>query len=150
MILIGAIPEENYQAWILIVQITELIFNTCRSGWTSNSVEILRMLIWRHNVLTEESEGFQQCTISLHNLLHLVDDIKCFASPNNYRCYVFERAVHKYVIQSSYNKNLELTFAQAEIRRELLKFKASSEHSHNQVIDMDLEVCHLVLPYNNY
>ena len=41
LILDGVIPEENYQAWILIVHITELIFNTCRSGWTSESVEML-------------------------------------------------------------------------------------------------------------
>ena len=144
LILDGAIPEENYQAWILIVHITELIFNTCRSGWTSESVEMLRMLIWRHNVLTEEFEGFQQCTISLHNLLHLVDDIKRFSSPDNFWYYVFERAVHKYVIKSSNNKNLELTFAQAEIRREVLKFNTSLECTSNQVTDRELQVCNLV------
>lgn len=149
-ILDGAIPEENYQAWILIVRITELVFNTCRSGWTSDSVELLRMLIWRHNILTEEFEGFQHCTISLHNLLHLVDDIKRFSSPDNYWCYVFERAVHKYVIKSSNNKNLELTFAQAEIRREVLKFNACIEGTNTEATDLNLthmelhQVCNLV------
>ena len=138
----GIIPEENYQAWILIVRITELIFNTCRSGWTPESVDLLRMLIWRHNILTEEVEGFQNCTITLHNLLHLVDDIKRFSSPDNFWCYVFERAVHKYVIKSSNNKNLELTFAQAEIRQEVLKFSTHSVSTQLQVLDpSQLQVC---------
>ena len=135
LILDRVIPEENYQAWILIVRITELIFNTCRSRWTTDSVDMLRMLIWRHNILTEEAEGFQHCTISLHNLLHLVNDIKRFSSPDNFWCYVFERAMHKYVIKSSNNKNLELTFAQAEIRQEVLKFNASRECINDQIID---------------
>ena len=68
--------------WILIIRITELIFNFCRSGWT---LEITR----RHNILTEEIEN---CTISLY----CVDDIMQFSSPNNYWCYVFKRAVHKF------------------------------------------------------
>ena len=96
---------------------------------------MLRMLIWRHNILTEEVEGFQHCTISFHNLLHLVNDIKRFSSPDNFWHYMFERAVHKYVIRSSKNKNLELIFAQAEIRREVLKYNASRECTNDQIID---------------
>ena len=84
---------------------------------------MLRKLIWR------QLKDFTIVQFSLHNLLHMVDDIKCFSSPDNYWCYVFERAIHKYVIKSLI-KNLELTFAQAEIRREVLKFNAGIESNH--------------------
>ena len=47
-----------------------------------------------------------------------------FSSPDNYWCYSFERAVKGYVLRSSNNRNLELTFALAECRREILKFKS--------------------------
>ena len=50
------------------------------------------------------------------------DDIHCFSSPDNYWCFTFERAVHGYIERSSNQKNLELTFAKAENRKELLKF----------------------------
>lgn len=76
--------------------------------------------------MTEEVEGFSDCTITLHNLTHLPDDIHRFSSPDNYWCFVFERAVHKYVEKSSNHKNLEATFAKSESRREMLKFHESS------------------------
>ena len=76
--------------------------------------------------MTEEVEGFTECTITLHNLTHLPDDIHRFSSPDNYWCFVFERAVHKYVEQSSNQKNLEATFAKSESRREVLKFHRAS------------------------
>ena len=118
----GAIPEHNYNAWIMMVRIVELVFNCCRHGWTATSLDLLKKLIWRHNILTEEMEGFTNCTITLRNLTHLPEDIKRFSSPDNYWCFVFERAVHKYLEKSSNHKNLELTFAKAECRREMLKF----------------------------
>jgi len=61
------------------------------------------------------------CVISIHNLVHLPNVIKRFSSPDNFWCYTFERAVHTYVEQSSNNKNLEKTYANAECRRELFK-----------------------------
>ena len=99
-----------------------------------DDVELLQQIIWRHNVLTEEVEGRKQCVISMHNLVHLTDDIMRFSSPDNFWCYTFERAVHKYVEKSSNKKNLELTFAKAECRRELLKTLEKSVtviHQHN-------------------
>jgi len=38
-------------------------------------LELLKKIIWRHNILTEEVEGLTSCTISLHNLTYLPDDI---------------------------------------------------------------------------
>lgn len=86
--------------------------------------------------MTEEIEGGRSCTISLHNLIHIPDDIKRFSSPDNYWCYTFERAVHNYVEKSSNKKHLELTFAKSECRREVLKFSTLTEvvqtcHRHN-------------------
>ena len=118
----GILPEDNYHTWVLMVRIIELVFSCCRCGWTAMSLELLKRLIWRHNILTEETEGFTNCTITLHNLMHLPEDIHRLSSPDNYWCFVFERAVHKYLVQSSNNKNLELTFAKSECRREMLKF----------------------------
>lgn len=119
----GVLPESNYHAWIMIVRIVELVFICYRKGWDIISLQPLRKLIWRHNILTEEAEGYTNCTITLHNLTHLPDDIHRFSSPDNYWCFVFERAVHKYVEQSSNQKNLEATFAKYESRREVLKFQ---------------------------
>ena len=86
-------------------------------------------------MLMEEAEGG---TITLHNLTHLTDDIHRFSSPDNYWCFAFERAVRKYVEQSSNQNNLEATFAKFECRREVLKFNKCTDleevqHSTNQV-----------------
>jgi len=123
-----------------MVRIVELVFGCCRNGWTTELLELLRQLIWRHNILTEEVEGLNNCTISLHNLTHLPDDILRHSSPDNYWCFVFERAVDKCVEKSSNNKKLEFTFAKAECRRELLKFSQSksletfTHHQPGQII----------------
>lgn len=118
----GVIPERNYHTWVMMVRIVELVFSCCRNGWDTLSLQLLEKLIWRHNIMTEEVEGFTDCTITLHNLTHLPDDIHPFSSPDNYWCFVFERAVHKYVEKSSNQKNLEATFAKSESHREVLKF----------------------------
>ena len=76
----------------------------------------------------------------LYNLLHSIDDKVRFSSLDNYWCCVFERAVHKYVVRSSNNKNLEFIFAQAEIRREVFKFH-KLQTTHNSDNLSSLEVC---------
>lgn len=57
-----------------------------------------------------------------YNLVHLLEDIDRFSSPDNFWCYSFERAVRKYIENSTNKKNIEQTFANAEARREFLKF----------------------------
>ena len=37
------------------------------------------------------------CTISVHNLTHIHEDIITFSSPDNNWCAVYERAVKQYV-----------------------------------------------------
>ena len=52
----------------------------------------------RLNILVQEVQGLQMCTISLHNLLHIHEDIINFSTCHNYWCEVFERAVKHYRI----------------------------------------------------
>ena len=87
----GKLPEEHYRVWILVVRITEMLFNCERSGWTEESHKLFRKLIWRHIILTEETQGLQSCVISLHNLSHVPDDIHRFSSPDNYWCFSYKR-----------------------------------------------------------
>ena len=72
-------------------------------------------------ILVEEKLGLDQCVVTSHNLEHATEDIVRFSSPDNYWCEVYERAVSHYIATSSNKKNIELTFAKAEARRELLK-----------------------------
>ena len=96
-ILGGLLPDEHYHVWITLVRITEIIFNTRQDGLSSTDLMLLERLILRHNVLTEETEGMKSCVVTLHNLLHILEDINRFSTPDNYWCFTFERAVKGYV-----------------------------------------------------
>ena len=113
--------------YTIIVRITEMIFLTGRSGWSDDDIQLLKQFILRHgNILTEEVEGLKSCVITL---VHYPEDIKRFSSPDNYWCYTFERAVHGYVIRSSNNRNMELSFSISECLREFLKFHRGNVQS---------------------
>ena len=105
------------------------MYNTGRNGFNEDDIEVLKRLIVRHNILTEEVAGLKSCVVTLHNLIHLSEDIEHFGPPDNYWCYSFERAVKGYIQRSSNAKNLEHTFARAECRREYLKFNCTIEES---------------------
>ena len=128
-VLDGLLPEEHYLVWITLVRITELVYNVGRKGFIPVDIEILRKLIARHNILTEETEGLKSCVITLHNLIHLPEDVQRFGSPDNFWCYTFERAVKGYTQRSSNAKNLEYTFARGECRKEFLRFRFIDEES---------------------
>jgi len=113
--------------WVTAVRIVEFLFSCGRDGISQDLLAMLEKLIWRHNILCEQVYGGKICTISLHNLTHLIDDINRFSSPDNFWCYAFERAVHTYVERSSNSKQLELTFAKAESREEVLKFLCTDD-----------------------
>lgn len=110
----GLLPDEEYHIWILVAQLTELVFGAGRYGWTAEMLELACHLILRHNILTEELQGLESCKVTVHNLLHILEDVERFSSPDNYWCFSFERTVNKYIEQSS-NKNIEHTFARAEV-----------------------------------
>ena len=118
----GLLPDNEFGVWILAVRITELVFGPGRAGFTEEMIALLQRLILRHNVLTEEVLGIEKCVVTVHNLVHLTEDIDRFSAPDNYWCYCFERAVSKYVSRSSNKRNIERTYANAECRREFLKF----------------------------
>ncbi|KAM7430257.1 hypothetical protein ABFA07_018999 [Porites harrisoni] len=104
-----------------VAQFTELHFNSGRDGWNEDMIKMHKMLAKRINVKVEETQGLDMCTISLHNLLHVDEDIQNFSATDNYWCAVFERAVKDYVKRSNNCKGVEGTFAKAEARREFLK-----------------------------
>ena len=133
----GLLPDSYYHAWIGIVRITEMVYKTGRDGWTLDDSELITKLIQCHNILTEASEGLRSCVVTLHNLLHLPEDIANFSTLDNFWCYSFERAVKKYVERSSNCKNLESTFAVAECRREFLKFFNPSPFPSNLSVNGD-------------
>ena len=84
-------------------------------------IEMHTVLAKRINVKIEETQGLDMCTISVHNLLHVHEDILNFSATDNCWCAVFERAVKDYVKRSNNCKGVGGTFAKAEARREYLK-----------------------------
>lgn len=105
----------------LVSRFTELHFYSGRDGWTDSMLELHQKLAQRLNVKIEESQGLEMCTISVHNMLHIHEDIKNFVSTDNYWCAVFERAVKEYTKTSHNCKGVEGTYSKAEYRREYLK-----------------------------
>ena len=59
----------------LVSRITELHFHVERNGWTQDMIKLHQNLVWRLNILVEEEQGLAMCTISMHNLLHINEDI---------------------------------------------------------------------------
>ena len=122
-----------------------MIFTFGRDGWTDDSLDLLENMIWRYCILSKETLGISSCVISLHNMIHIPDDIRRFGSSDNYWCYVFERVVHNYVEKSSNKKNLELTFAKSESRRELFKFLSQKQEASSMVPSVSSDVCYINL-----
>ncbi|CAH3173253.1 unnamed protein product [Porites lobata] len=60
-----------------------------------------RKLAQRINVKIEETQGLDMCTVSVHNMLHIHEDIINFSATDNYWCAVFERAVKDYIKRSN-------------------------------------------------
>ena len=84
----------------------------------------------RISVKIEETQGLDMCSVSVHNMLHIHEDILNFSATDNYWCAVFERAVKDYVKRSHNCKGVEGTFAKAEARREYLKSIQGQEVDH--------------------
>lgn len=122
-ILNGLLEENDYKVWAPIPRMIELVFNSGRNGWTANMLDNFRRLAWRYCILYEEMYGLDACVINLHNLTHLPDDVRRFASPDNFWCFDFERAVKRYVRQSSNKKYIEKSFARRESQREFMRFQ---------------------------
>ena len=74
-----------------VARFTELHFNSGRDGWDDQMIEMHKVLAKRINVKIEETQGLDMCTISVHNLFHVHEDILNFSATDNYWCAVFER-----------------------------------------------------------
>ena len=76
-----------------ISRFTELHFYSGRDEWNDDMIDIQRKLAQRINIKVEESQGLEMCTISLHNMIHVHEDIMNFSATDNYWCAVIERAL---------------------------------------------------------
>lgn len=101
-------------------------------------LDLARHQVLWHNIFTEV-QGLQSTHMTLHNLIHLLEDIDCFSSPDDCWCFLFERAVKKYIERSSNKKGIEHTFATAEARREFLKFFRGSQAQVQSTTDFHAE-----------
>ena len=110
-------------------KIIEYLSNHARNGWSHADACTFHEMCVRYAVLVEEAYGAQSCVITLHNLLHFKDDITHFSSVDNYSCWTEERAVRRYILTSNNHKNIEITFALSEARREFLKLRESNDHA---------------------
>ena len=97
-----------------VSRFTELHFYIGRDGWNSEMIQMHKRLPERINVTIEEAQGLDVCSISVHNMLHIHEDILNFSATDNYWCAVFERAVKGYVKRSHNCKGVEGTFAKAK------------------------------------
>ena len=109
------------EEWLCLCRIVEFLQNHARDKWSEGDADMFHRMAIRYAVLLEEHYGPTSCHITLHNLLHFRDDVKNFSGLDNYSCWVQERAVRRYIRQSSNRKNVECTFAATELRREVLK-----------------------------
>ena len=92
-----------------VSRFVELHFASGRDGWSDEMIEMHRKLAQRINVKIEEAQGLDMCTVSVHNMMHIHEDIINFSGTDNYWCAVFERAVKDYVKRSHDRKGVELT-----------------------------------------
>ena len=90
-------------------------------------------------------QGLQSCHVTSHNLIHVLEDVERFSSPDNVWCYVYERAVNIYVERSSNKKNIEQSFARAEALREFLKFSNITHQDDSVVAVHEGEIVSLVI-----
>ena len=134
-----------------ISRFVELHFTSGRDGWNDDMIEMHRKLAQRINVKIEEAQGLDMCTISVHNMTHVHEDIINFSATDNYWCAVFERAVKEYVKRSHNCKGVEVTFARAECRREFLKsLQEQEDDNHCGECDTTQVWCYCQLLRNTY
>ena len=113
--------DEEFEILSLVARLTEMHFYTGRDGWTKEMIENHRKLLIRLSIKVEEVQGLEMCTVSLHNLTHIHEDLLNFSASDNHWCAVYECAVKNYVKKPHNCKGIEISFARSETRREFLK-----------------------------
>jgi len=120
-VLEGLLSLRDAEVWAPLPRIVEMVFNCGLNGWSTEMIANFTRLCWRYCILVEEAYGESECVITLHSLTHIPEDIMRFGSPDNYWCFQYERAVGRYVKQTSNKKGVEKTFARKESQREFIK-----------------------------
>ena len=72
---------------LTVSRFVELHFTSGRDGWTDEMIEMHRKLTQRINVKIEETQGLEMCTISVHNMIHIHEDIINFSATDNVCCF---------------------------------------------------------------
>ena len=67
----------------LVSRLTELHFYSKGKSWDNDMIELHRKLAWQLNIQIVEIQGLQMCTMSVHNLIHIHEDIINCSSPDN-------------------------------------------------------------------
>ena len=119
----GFLNNPHQEILQCLCRIAEFVVNHERNGWSSLEAQTFHEMCLRYGCLIEETYGLSKCVITLHSLLHFYEDIQRFSSMDNYSCWTEERAVHSYINKSNNHKNIEVSFAYSEARREFIKFK---------------------------
>ena len=128
VVLAGLLNESQMESWLCIARMEEFLLNHARNGWTEEEAHTFHEMALRYAVHVEEEWGPQNCLTTLHNPQHFKEDIQRFGGLDNYSCWVKERAVKRYIRQSNDHKNIEVTFAATEVRREVLRIRRNEEH----------------------
>lgn len=93
------------------MQMVTMVFNCCCThGWTYRGIELFSKLAWRH-ILVEQVFGLEACVITEHNLVDVADDMCRFSSSDNYWVFDLERAVKRYVNQSTNRRSIEKMYS---------------------------------------
>ena len=118
---------ETQEIICCLARIIECLSNHARNGWSHADACTFHEMCVRYAALVEEAYGVESSVITLHNLLHFKDDIIHFSLVDNHSCWTEERAIRRYILTSNNHKNIEITFALSEARREFLKLRESKQ-----------------------
>ena len=67
-----------------VSRFVELHFHSDRDGWNNDMIEMHKKLAQRINVKIEEAQGLDMCSISVHNMLHIHEDILNFSATDKF------------------------------------------------------------------
>ena len=106
-------PKDRYYSFYLLHRICQLLLSMVMrvEGWRKEDIDLLNKLLWLHAIQFEQCYGVACCSENLEYSLHLPSDIYRHSSPDNYWCFVYERLVRFYKLQTTNQKTLCKTFA---------------------------------------
>ena len=72
--------DDQFEILSIVSRLVELHFWCGRNGWTDSMISNHKKLSQRLNIKVEEVEGLSMCTISLHNMIHVDENIVNFSA----------------------------------------------------------------------